>query len=149
MPGDYQEGTELPPYTFVVERGKIREFVQAVGDPNPLYTDREHAAREGYADVIAPPTFGICINFWGGWDFPTLCRMLGLDPAKVLHGEQEYEYFKEIYPGDEITARPKLAKVLKKGGQAGGMKLIVLETSYFNQDGEKVLVGRSTIIERG
>lgn len=144
-----KEGMEMPAYSFVVERGKIREFVQAVGDPNPVYVDRDYAAKEGYADVIAPPTFGICIDLWGGSDFVRLCQMLELNPFKVLHGEQEYEYFSEIYPGDEITARPKLARVLSREGRSGAMKIIVLETTYFNQRGERVLLARSTIVERG
>ena len=41
-----QEGKEFPPYSFVVERGKIREFTQDIGDPNPLYVDRDYAARK-------------------------------------------------------------------------------------------------------
>lgn len=143
-----QEGREFPPYSFVVERGKIREFAQAIGDPNPLYVDRDYAAKEGYKDVIAPPTFGTCIDFWGGWGFFEFCQMLGLNPLMVLHGEQEYEYFKEIYPGDEITAYPKLARVFKREGKSGTLKIVILETTYFNQHGEKVLWTRKTILER-
>ncbi|MEW6276608.1 MAG: MaoC family dehydratase N-terminal domain-containing protein [Bacillota bacterium] len=143
-----REGQELPAYSFVVERGKIKEFVQAVGDPNPVYVDREYAAREGYADVIAPPTFGICIDLWGGADFLKLCETFGLNPFKVLHGEQEYEYYGEIHPGDEITARPRLARVLSKEGKSGGIRMITLETTYFNQRGEKVLLARCLIVER-
>ena len=32
-------GKTFPPYEFHVERGKIREFAAAVGDPNPVYRD--------------------------------------------------------------------------------------------------------------
>lgn len=143
-----REGVELPAYSFVVERGKIREFVQAVGDPNPVYVDKGYAVKEGYADVIAPPTFGICIDLWGGADFVKLCEMFGLIPCKVLHCEQEYEYYKEIYPGDEITARPRLARVLSREGKSGGIRMITLETTYYNQHGEKVLLARCLIVER-
>ncbi len=143
-----KEGMELPGYSFVVERGKIREFVQAIGDPNPVYREKEAAVKEGYRDVIAPPTFGICIDMWGGPGFEELCKGLELNPLMVLHGEQEYEYFQEINPGDEITARPKLARVFQKEGRSGKMNIIILETTYFNQRNEKVLLGRATIVER-
>lgn len=137
-------GQELARYTYTVERGKIREMALAVGDDNPLYTDSAHARAQGYRDVIAPPTFGTCIDLWGGLDFMTLCRKLQLNPVKVLHGEQEYLYHGEIYPGDELEA----ACVLKHYADKGKMHVFFLETEYRNLAGEIVLVARSTIIER-
>ncbi|MEA3486688.1 MAG: MaoC family dehydratase N-terminal domain-containing protein, partial [Thermodesulfobacteriota bacterium] len=50
-------GTEYSPIIWEVERGKIREFAKAIGDPNPVYLDKEAAIAEGYKDTPAPPTF--------------------------------------------------------------------------------------------
>ena len=50
-------GLELPHYIFVVERVKIREFVEAIGDDNPIFLDREAAISAGYQDTPCPPTF--------------------------------------------------------------------------------------------
>src|SRR6476659_7635201 len=47
-------GKIFPSYEFHVERGKIREFADAIGDPNPLYRDTAHAASKGFAGVVAP-----------------------------------------------------------------------------------------------
>lgn len=143
-----KEGLEFPAYSFTVERGKIREFVQAIGDPNPVDVDRDCAVGEGYRDVIAPPTFGVCIDMWGGPGFEKLCAMLEINPVKVLHGEQEFEYFGEINPGDQITARTRVANVFRKEGKSGAMNLISLQTIYQNQREEKVLVARMLIVER-
>jgi len=137
-------GTELTSFSYAVERGKIRETALAIGDENPLYTDPEYARARGYRDVIAPPTFGICIDFWGGQDFMALCRKLHLNPVKVLHGEQEYQYFGEIYPGDTLNACCLLKNYIEKPQ----MSIFILETTYSNQKGEKVLVSRSTVIEK-
>ena len=41
-------GTSFPPYEFHVERGKIREFADAIGDPNPIYRDPAYAAKKGF-----------------------------------------------------------------------------------------------------
>ena len=37
-------GKTFPPYEFRVERGKIREFANAIGDANPIYRDLDYAA---------------------------------------------------------------------------------------------------------
>lgn len=137
-------GIELSRFSFQVERGKIRELVQAIGDDNPLYTDPTYARAQGYRDIIAPPTFGTCMEFWGGQDFMAMCSKLQLNPVKVLHGEQEYHYLGEIYPGDIIEA----LCVLKDYVNKGKMHLFIMETNYRNQTGETVLISRSTIIER-
>jgi hypothetical protein len=31
--------------------GKIREMAKAIGDPNPIYLDKEAAIRDGYRDT--------------------------------------------------------------------------------------------------
>ena len=36
-------GTALRPYSFRVERIKIRELVNAIGDDNPIFLDQEEA----------------------------------------------------------------------------------------------------------
>jgi acyl dehydratase len=143
-----KEGMELAAFSFTVERGKIKEFVQAIGDMNPVYTDREHAVKEGYNDVIAPPTFGTVIDLWGGPDFQKLCALLEINPLKVLHGEQEYEYGAAIYPGDVITARQKVGGVSRKEGKRGGMNFISLDTTYVNQHHEQVLAAKCVIAVR-
>lgn len=38
-------GTKLDRYEFDVERGKIREFCQAIGETNPIYFDVEAAKK--------------------------------------------------------------------------------------------------------
>ncbi|NGQ93592.1 MaoC family dehydratase [Brevibacillus sp. SYP-B805] len=141
-------GYEFEPYRFVVERGKIREFALAIEDDNPIYVDRAAAAAAGFSDVTIPPTFPTVIDMWGGPDFFALVEALQLDLLKVLHGEQEYEYLGDIYPGDEIQARTRVADAKTKAGTSGGMHLITLETRYANQRGETVLISRSTIVER-
>ena len=49
-------GKTFPSYEFHVERGKIREFADATGDPNPIYRDPDYAAEMGFAAILAPPT---------------------------------------------------------------------------------------------
>ncbi|MFC3884916.1 MaoC family dehydratase N-terminal domain-containing protein [Bacillus songklensis] len=131
------------PFTFTVERGKIKELAMAIGDQNRVYYHVEEAKKEGYRDIPVPPTFGTVMDFWGGLDFDTLVQTLQLNPLKVLHGEQEYQYEDIVCAGDVITAQARVVKQLEKKG----MKMIKLETEY-KRDGDTVMVARSTIIER-
>ncbi len=42
-------GVEWPPLVYEIEKGMLRRFAQAVGDPNPLWQDEEYAAKSGLA----------------------------------------------------------------------------------------------------
>ena len=50
-------GVESAPALNEVEKGAIRKFAQAVGDPNPLWQDEEYAKKGPYGRIVAPPTF--------------------------------------------------------------------------------------------
>lgn len=136
-------GKSFPEYTFVVERGKIREFAEAIGDMKDIYLDPGKAAGAGYADVTVPPTFGTVINLWGGLDFMKMCEYMNIDPVKVLHGEQEYMYGGDIVAGDVITANTRLVDYVEKKN----MHVYTLEAVYFNQRKEEVLKSRHMILE--
>jgi acyl dehydratase len=42
---------------FPVESGHVLMFARAIGDPNPVYSDPDHAASTEVGGIIAPPTF--------------------------------------------------------------------------------------------
>jgi hypothetical protein len=42
---------------FLVEESHIMMFARAVGDPNPIYHDPEHARNTEVGHMIGPPTF--------------------------------------------------------------------------------------------
>ena len=124
---------------FEVERGAIRRFAEAIGDPNPLFNDEEAARQTRFGGMIAPPTF---------------CRSLGTPFLKSsgwrefrgLDGGSEWEYFQPIRPGDRITVVSKLADIRETEGRLGPMVFITIETSYTNQFGELCVMQRSTAI---
>ena len=125
-------GQELEPYTFLVEKGKIKEMALAIGDHKEEYLNGERIL----------PTFPTVIDFWGGGS--STSELLELDVKKVLHGEQEYEYLGEMKPGEEITVKGYIEDVYTKAA----MNFVIIKKEYFNQSGELVLRSRSTIIER-
>jgi acyl dehydratase len=141
-------GLRLPPITLKVEGVKIKELVEAIGDPNPIYRDREAAIAHGYRDTPCPPTFGTLAmqEFCGGY-FRAF-EALGISLSKVLHGEEEYEYLGEIYPGDVLTCSMTVDSIAEKQTKTGLMDLVTLRTVFTNQEGREVLRARSLIIER-
>ncbi len=141
-------GTEYPPIIWEVERGKIRELAKAIGDPNPVYLDKDAAVKAGYKDTPASPTFLTVPMMWAD-KMPDIINDLKINFMMVLHGEEEYEYYQQIYPGDVITGIPKVVKMEEKESRSGSkMDMITLEVFYKNQRGENVAKARSLIVER-
>ena len=124
-------GVEGPPVTTTVEAGHLRRFVDAIDDPNPLWTRQ------------APPTFLVSLA-------PAALHMTDAEDFGKgwLNGGNRFEYFAPVMVGDQITARSHVADVYDKAGSTGGMLFIVFETDYKNQRGELVARLRGTIIRR-
>jgi acyl dehydratase len=131
-----------------VERGKIRELVKAVGDPDPVYMSKDAAIKDGYKDTPVPATFLTVPMMWSS-SMPGVITDLAINFMMVLHGEEEYEYYQEIYPGDVITGTPKVSVIEEKTSKSGRkMDMVTIETLFTNQRGEKVAKARSLLVER-
>lgn len=130
-----------------VERGKIRELVESIGDMNPIYVDREAAVRSGYRDTPVPPTFAT-LPMMSAELLLTIIKDLDIDYARLLHGEEDYEYLNDMYPGDLLSGTITVSEIDEKTGRSGNMNLIRLEFLYKNQEDQAVLAGRSLFIER-
>ena len=140
-------GMTFPPHEFHVERGKIREFADAVGDPNPVYRDPAYAAQLGFAGVLAPPT--LLRTFL--YEPKTASDALKVaDWSYIVHGEQEFEYFAPVLAGDVLTARERIVSITEKASRrAGKLQIAVIETTFHNQRGERVQIARRTLVETG
>ncbi len=135
-----QIGTASPPQVHEVERGAIRRFAQAIGDPNPLFNDEQQARKTRFGGMIAPPTFGRSL----GAVIPSI-QLKGAG-QRLLDGGSDWEYFHPIRPGDRITVQSKVADLRESEGRMGSMVFIVIETTYTNQFGELCVTQRSTAI---
>jgi acyl dehydratase len=140
-------GKRFPPYEFRVERGKIREFADAIGDPNPIYRDPAAAAKAGFPGIPAPPT--LLRTFL--YETPDSRNALAVkDWSYIVHGEQEFEYFAPVVAGDVLTAQDRIASISEKDSKrAGRLQIAVIETTFRNQRGETVQIARRTLVETG
>jgi len=141
-------GKEYPLIIWEVERGKITEFAKAIGDFDPIYQDRDTAIKQGYKDTPAPPTFLTVPMMWSSV-MPGVINDLQINFMMVLHGEEEYEYYRQIYPGDRLTGIPKAVSIEEKTSKSGNkMDMITIEILYTDQSGEKVAKARTLLVER-
>jgi acyl dehydratase len=132
-----------------VEKGAIRRFADAIGDPNPIYHDESAARAAGYRGLVAPPTFAV--TFSSAQQFLSALDVLGGGNVKyrsLLHGEQTFEYLKPIVAGDRITVRSRIADVQERAGTSGPMDFVVIEDEGKDEGGELVFKSRKTIILR-
>ncbi|APC48880.1 dehydratase [Virgibacillus halodenitrificans] len=129
-------------FTFEVEKGHIKRFAEAIGDNNPLYINQEYAEKTTYQSVIAPPTFLIAAGANGG-DLP-----LELDTKRMLHGEQEFIYYKSVRPGDSLQCQMKVSDLYEREGKSGSMQFLILDTEMKDPQGELVAISRMNIIYR-
>jgi len=142
-------GQNLASFTYEVQRNKIHELTTAIGDMNPIYHSREAAQEAGYPDVPISPTTPTMFSFWGNRQRGASLAEVGINVARVLHGEEEYEYLAPIYPNDVLTGTTRLIDGKTRQGSDGrSMDILTLETSYVNQRQQTVLKARTTIVAR-
>ncbi|MEU6674150.1 MaoC family dehydratase N-terminal domain-containing protein [Streptomyces sp. NPDC046925] len=138
-------GTELPPVTMTVERGRLQLFARAIGEHDPLYTDPVAAREAGHPDLPVPPTFLFGIELQQPDPFAYL-RALGVDMLQVLHGEQEFTYHSTAHAGDTLTARSTIVDVRSKNG--GALDLLTKDTTVTRSDGTRVADLRTITVVR-
>ncbi|MEH7249224.1 MaoC family dehydratase N-terminal domain-containing protein [Neobacillus niacini] len=131
---------------YPIEKGKIREFSMAIMEDNPIFYDEQAAKDAGFRSIPVSLTYSQTLSFWNR-NKPPL-KILGLDRRYVLHGGQEYEYYKPIVAGDRLTAVCKLEDVYEKVGSRGGKMLFVaLKTEFFDQQSCLVLSYKQILIQ--
>ena len=115
-----------------VDADGVAEFVDAVGDHNPIHSDPEYAARTPFKDPIAPGVFTAGL----------ISAAIGtkLPGPGAIYLSQSLKFLKPVKLGDTITARVTVVEVL------GECNRIRLSTVCVNQRGEDVLTGEAWVM---
>lgn len=145
---------------FVYEAGveKMREFAWAVGGTipstgfttlgppeglHPWLSDADAARTSPYGAIIALPTFAVVFAI-GPFGKACTDPQLGVDLLKLVHGEQEFEFFEPVKSGDVLTTHGEIADISSKAR----FDFLVVASESRNQRGELVVKGRWTAIIR-
>jgi acyl dehydratase len=129
---------------YEVGRETIREFADAINDPNPAYRDRAAAQELGHPDVIAPPTFGIVVTSRAA-QAVIQDPELGLDYSRVVHGEQSFVHVRPLRAGDVVSVVVSVENIRA----AAGNDMITTRAEVSTIEGELVLTAFSTLVARG
>lgn len=141
--------TALEDVEFPVERGKVIEFARALHSTSPLHQDLDQARDAGYADLVAPLTFGNALAHWSGGDASDLPVRLGLELARVVHGEQRYRFVRPVVAGEVLTAQRRVGDVaVKPARDGGGMTLVTVVTDFLDQSKTAVVTEEMVMIEQ-
>lgn len=87
------------------------------------------------------PQFGVIPAFGNLFDKLSTLELphgIKIDPAKVLHGEQYLEVFKQFSPSGVLDIRTEVVDVLDKGSGA----TLIINCELFNEAGEKLAMNQ-------
>jgi len=153
-----QIGKKYGPYQYDIGVEKMREFSAIVagaspslGQPelparlSPLLHD-EAAAKQGpYGSLIAFPTFAVTFAI-APFAAAVKDPAVGCNLLMLVHGEQEFEFFEVMRPGDRMTTVGTIQEIFEKAG----MDFLVVTTESVNPPGTLVVRGTWTaVIRRG
>ena len=138
-------GHELKASVLTLDRTRLKYFVKAIGETDPVYLDTAAAQAAGYVDIPAPPTFLFAAELDSGATDQLLID-LDIPLSKLLHGEQSFSYHKHVCAGDTVTVQSTISDIYDKKG--GKLEFAVKDSRVTNQHGELVAELRTVLVVR-
>ncbi len=144
-------GKKYGPTTYVIGAEKLREFAYAIsggvpsmgftgtGAPkglNPLLHDAQAAKKGPYGDLIGLPNFAVVFSI-APFGQAVTDPELKINLSMLVHGEQEFEFFETIRPGDVMSSTGVITDLYDKVGK----DFLTLTTETTNQEGKRVVRG--------
>ena len=136
-------GKTYPPVVYAVGREKIREYVTATQEGEPVCSNLDAARAAGHDDLVAPPMF-VVVYAWAAIAQPIMDPEVAIDFARMVHGKQEFSWGPLVVAGDEISTETEVDSIAERGG----LGFFVFKTRSTNQRGERVSTGTWTMIVR-
>jgi hypothetical protein len=136
-------GKEITSFSYRINREKVKEFLAAINEKNPLYTDIDYAKKFGYTDTPLPPTANTMIVFWGNPNFYYDMESIGINKERFLHYKEEYSNYLTLYPDSSVSVKTVISDI-----KLGKMDMVIADTSFFNEKDELCILVKSTIVIR-
>jgi hypothetical protein len=137
-------GRKYGPFTYEVGAEKLREFAYAVagGVPSMGFSGRGaprslHPSLHQAEGLVGFPTFANVFAI-APFGHAVVDPDLRINLPRLVHGEQEYEWFETIRPGDVITTTGEITDTMTKAG----LDFLTVVSESKNQRGQLVVRGR-------
>jgi acyl dehydratase len=132
---DVKEGDVAPATSHTLTRTDLVRYAGASGDYNPMHHDEIAATAAGQPSVFGHGMFSMGLLGTAITDY--------VGAGNVRH--YQVRFSRQTWPGEELTT-----KIVVKGKRVeGGEKLVDLECSLANGDGEVKVVGEATAVLPG
>lgn len=125
-------GYALPAFTVLASAERIGRFARAIGLD----------AADG---ACAPPTFMKAVEGEHN-SSRRILEVMGVPLARVLHAEQQFDYFAPIRAGDTLQVQRTVTDIYDR--RNGEMEFIVIESRIWRDDGTAVGRSRQLILVR-
>ncbi|MCG8572782.1 MAG: MaoC family dehydratase N-terminal domain-containing protein [Spirochaetes bacterium] len=124
-------GKSYPPFSYTIERCKVKELLLAEKNPDPLFHDISYAKKQGYDDTPVPLTFLSIVDIWGSEELAwQVLTEVGFDLKKMLDLKKEFQYFDVIYPDDSL----KVVMTIESTHVSSLIEKAVFRSEYFRGD---------------
>lgn len=127
---DVNEGDEAPVKAHTLSRTDLVRYAGASGDYNPMHHDEILATKAGQPSVFGHGMFSMGLLATAVTDY------VGVDT--LTH--YQVRFSRQTWPGEEL--KTKIVVAAKR--EEAGRKLVDLEVSLANAEGEVKVVGQAT-----
>lgn len=120
------------PYLQDATPDTLRNFCNGIGDLNPLYRELEVGRLSRYGTLLAHPMFPMAYGWIGRTRW-------GLPGVHGFYAGNDWELFRHLRPGDQVSAIERVVGVQEKHSKfSGRLVMQYVEATYVNQRGEMV-----------
>ncbi|MBW3114499.1 MULTISPECIES: MaoC family dehydratase N-terminal domain-containing protein [Bacillaceae] len=132
-------GKRSAPVLNIVEKGAVKKFAEAIGDPHPIYVDEHAGKRSRYKGNIAPPTFPRVLEYGSveGFHLPNV---------GLIHGEQSFRYERPLRVGEGIRCHTEIKDYYERNGTGGKLGFLVMEDVGEDMHGERIFTSQAIVI---
>ncbi|MGM0435443.1 MAG: MaoC family dehydratase [Bacillota bacterium] len=111
---------------------EVEQFSNLSGDRNPLHLEENYAAKTIFKKRVV---HGSLVN-------SLFSNLLGnhLPGEGTIYCKQDSKFLKPVYIGEEITAVVEVIEIDAEKNR------VFLDTSAYNQSGEKVIAGKALVL---
>lgn len=131
-----------------VNEAMIRQWAEIMGDESAVYTDAQAAAGTSKGGLIAPPSM---LQAWSMEGYPMAANP-AQDVQRAMHGifdahgftgvlgtNTSTEMFRDLRPGDSVTAHTVIDNISEQKATARGIGYFIETlTTFTDQDGQEV-----------